>query len=175
MSLVESSPKGKLHKIACPRCSNASRKTEAQLRDHGPDYCRPCTDLQGVPVKMKCEHLAVHAITPEGRAEALAEEIEIAGRRLERRERKVYAQAYQQLCCEKCKHPLAKALSIKLINGWQQATGQGYDGGLLWLTATGLATSEADSIVCGREGCTHDRFVPKRVRGKAQKPEVMPF
>lgn len=171
MSLRKSSPKGKLHKIECPLCGNHSRKTEAQLRENGPDDCRPCGRLHGYPVEMICPDEAVAAITPEGRARALEEALAVAGQRLENQHQRAAAAAYPQMKCEKCKHPLTKALSVRLIDAYQRITGKGYDGGLLWLTVEDGAMPDEGYIMCGREGCTHDRFIPVMPSGRRKRQE----
>jgi hypothetical protein len=165
--------KGKLGKVECPHCPNHGRKTEAQLREYGPDYCAPCTDLSGYPVRMVCPDPAWHEITPQGRAEALAEALAADGARLEREAVKVRREAYPQLRCEGCGALCTKERSAELIDTWQRIEGQGWDGDSLILRIPDYGTGMEwchPSCECG-----HDRFVRMRTRGKRIEREAVPF
>lgn len=169
MSLRKSSPKGNLHKIECPDCDNHYRKTEAQLRDKGPDLCGFCYDLTGQVVRMRCSDEAVAAITPDGRARALEEALAVEGRRLEREHKRAAAAAYPQLCCDRCARPLTKASSVELIEEWQRQNRSGYDYGIVALTVEDEAMPEAGFIHCKR--CGHDHFRPVVKSGRRKREE----
>lgn len=168
--------KGKLGKVECGECGNFAYKTEAQLRDRGPDYCAGCTDSHGHPVRMRCPAPEWHVLTPEGQAEALAEALAADGRKLEREYTRARVEAYPQLRCTSCSLMLTKGRSAELIDVWQRQNGRGWDhGDELTLTVSdyGFGAEAAVYPCCDR--CGGDRFVKVKRGGKRAPKVEVPF
>lgn len=168
---------GALAKVECERCGNHVRKTIAQLRDHGTDYCRPCSDELGRMVEMVCPDPEAARITPDGRAREALIEADLLNRSLENLLSKERRSLFPQLRCLSCNLLQTADHSRELILHHQVSTGETYEFGLLtFLAGSDCATDARIYEVEGCPECGGDRFDSVKKRGrKVVEEEVVPF
>ena len=156
-------------------CGNRSYKTRAQLREHGTDACRPCSDKYGEPVYMTCPDPLDWAITPQGQAQEALAHAEREGERLAAEVRRAENVLVPQLQCKCCRHFQSKAHSAHLISTWERQSGAGYGGDELLLVNADYS-SELSSGEYGCEKCGGDRMrAVVRGKRKAKEEEAWAF